>query len=324
LSAREGASQARVRRKDVAARARYVRFVAAFGVLAIAAVVVGLVFAGPSGKLAEGIRIGGVPVGGLTPKQALARLRARTARLAGVPVVFVAGSTRFSIRPEELDVRPDWRAAVETAEARGGGFAVVRGYRRLALRLSPASYAPPVKAYDAAVAYEIDQLASRIDRPHVEARLQRHGLEMEAIPGQTGRLLDRVAAKQVVLGALASFSRKPVQLPVRIDRPTITLADLSHTLVLARRIVSAPVTLTRGSAGVVLSRRQLARMLVLPDDGLGQLLLGGRAANAYFARLDRALAKPARDATFAIDGSRVRIVPSSQGITVDVPRTAAS
>ena len=40
-------------------------------------------------------------------------------------------------------------------------------------------------------------------------------------------------------------------------------------------------------------------MLVLPPDGLGQILLGGRAANGYFARLDRALAKPSHDATFA-------------------------
>src|SRR5207237_5615284 len=69
---------------------------------------------------------------------------------------------------------------------------------------------------------------------------------------------------------------------------------------------------------------QLARMLVLPDHGLGQLLLGGHAANAYFARLDRKLAKPARNAAFAVDGGHVTVVPSQNGIAVDVPRTAAS
>jgi vancomycin resistance protein YoaR len=65
-------------------------------------------------------------------------------------------------------------------------------------------------------------------------------------------------------------------------------------------------------------------MLVLPPDGLGQILLGGRAANRYFARLDRALAKPARDASFAVDGANIRIVPSQTGGAIDVPRTAAS
>jgi vancomycin resistance protein YoaR len=181
-----------------------------------------------------------------------------------------------------------------------------------------------VKAYDAAVAYEIDQLASRIDHKHVEARLVRHGLEIDAIPGHTGRLLDRVAATRVVVAALAGFARKPVELPVRIDRPTITVAELARNRVLARRIVSAPVALVRGSAGVEISQSRLARMLVLPADGLGQIVLGGHAANAYFARLDRKLAKPARDARFVVDGGHVSIVPSQTGIAVDVPRTAAS
>jgi vancomycin resistance protein YoaR len=288
------------------------------------ALVVGLVFAGPSGKLAQGVRVAGVPVDGLTPSQAVARLRARAARLQSVPVVFVAGPDRFSVRPEELGVEPNWSAAVGAAANRGGGFVVARGYRRLGLRISPADFTPPVKAYDAAVAFEIDQLASKIDRKHVEARLVRHGLEIEAIPGRTGRLLDRVAATRIVVAALAGFARKPVELPVRIDRPTITIADLARNRLLARRIVSAPVQLVRGSAGLGISRRQLARMLVLPPDGLGQIVLGGHPANAYFARLDRKLARPARDAAFVVDGAHVSIVPSHTGIAVDVPRTAAS
>jgi vancomycin resistance protein YoaR len=324
LSAREGASQARVGTGGVATRTRQVRLVVAFCALVTAALVVGLVFAGQSGKLARGVSISGVPVGGLTPAQATARLRARAARLESVPVVFVAGSKRFSIRPEELGIEPDWHGAVEAATSRGGGFAVVRGYRRLALRLGPVDFTPRVKVYDAAVAYEIDQLGSKIDHPHVEARLVRHGLEVESIRGETGRLLDRVAATRLVVSALAGFSRKPVELPVRVDPPKITVADIAHTRLLARRILSAPVALTRAGGGVALTRQQLAKMLVLPPDGLGQILLGGRAANRYFARLDRALAKPARDATFAVDGAHVRVVPSQTGVAIDVPRTAAS
>jgi vancomycin resistance protein YoaR len=289
-----------------------------------AALVVGIVFAGPSDELAQGLSVAGVPVGGLTPTQAVARLSTRAERLKSVPVVFVAGADRFSVRPEELGVEPNWAAAVAAASNRGGGFVVARGYRRLGLRISGADFTPPVKAYDAAVAYEIDQLASKIDRKHVEARLVRHGLEIDAIPGRTGRLLDRVAATRIVVAALAGFARKPVELPVRIDRPTITVADLARNRLLARRIVSKPVNLVRGSAGLVISRPQLSRMLVLPADGLGQIVLGGHAANAYFARLDRKLAKPARDARFVVDGGHVSILPSQTGIAVDVPRTAAS
>src|SRR5262249_29374289 len=257
----------RVRTGGVATRTRHVRLVVAVCVLVTAALAVGLVFAGPSGKLAQGTSVEGVQVGGLTPAQATARLRARAASLESVPVVFVAGSTRISTRPEEPGTEPDWHGAAEAAASRGDGFAVVRGYRRLGLRLRPADFTPRVKAYDAAVAYEIDQLASKIDHPHVEARLVRHGLGGDALPRPTGRLLDRVAATRIGVASLAGFDRNPVELPVRIDRPTITVADIAHTRLLARRILSGPVTLTRAGGGVGLTRQQLAKMLVLPPDG---------------------------------------------------------
>ncbi len=289
-----------------------------------AVIVVGLVFAGSPARLAAGIRIAGVSVGGLTPSRATALLQARSDRLQSVPLTFVAGSERFSIRPEQLGVRPDWEAAVATAAAKGDGFAVLRGYRRLLLRLHPLGIEPPVTAYDAAVTYEVVQLAAKIDRPHVQATLVRHGLEIDAVHGQAGQLLDRVAATRVIVESLAGFSRQPVELPVRIDPPTITLADLARTRLLARRVLSAPVALGRGSAVIEISRVQLAKMLQLPADGLGQLVLGGRAADAYFSGLDRKLRHHPRDATFRVNGPKVTIVPARPGLAVDVPRTAAS
>ena len=291
--------------------------------LVAAALAVGFAFAGSQSRLAAGIRIAGVPVGGLTPAQALTRLEARSRRLANVPVAFVAGGRQFSIRPAELGVQPDWRAAVDEAAARGGGFALLRGYRRLVLRFHPVSVEPAVNAYDAAVAYEVGRLAAKIDKSHVEARLVRHGLRVVAVHGQTGSLLDRVAATQLIVQSLAEFSRVPVELPVRTDPPNITVADLAHTMLLANRIMSAPVLLKRGSAGIAISRGELARMLLIPQ-GLGDLLLGGDAADAYFAKLDRDVAKPARDATFAVDGPKVTVVPAHDGVEIDVPATAAS
>jgi vancomycin resistance protein YoaR len=303
---------------------RHVRLVAVACVFVGAAGVVGFVFAGSPGRLASGVRIAGIPVGGLTPARAAAVLQARSDRLKSVPLTFTAGSAHFSIRPEELGVQPDWKTAVEQAAAKGDGFTVLRGYRRLALRLHPVDLAPPINSYDAAVAYEIDQLAAKIDHPHVEATLVRHGLTIEAVPSRIGRLLDRVAAKRVIVDALAGFSREPVALPVQVDSPNITMADLAPTRLLARRVLSAPVALGRGSAAIEVPVTQLAKMLRLPAGGLGQLVLGGPAATAYFSRLDRILRHPARDAGFAVNGPHVTIVPARPGLVVDVPRTAAS
>jgi vancomycin resistance protein YoaR len=322
LSAHEEA--ARGRRQVASVRTRHVRLGAAACLIVGAVIVVGIVFAGSPARLGAGIKIAGVPVGGLAPDRAIALLQARSDRLQSVPLTFTAGSERFSIRPEELDVKSDWQAAVEVAAEKGDGFAVLRGYKRLALKLRPLDIEPHITAYDAAVAYEVGQLAAKIDRPHVEATLVRHGLEISAVHGQTGQLLDRVAATQLVVESLAGFSREPVELPVQIDRPSITVADLARTRLLARRVLSAPVALGRGSAAIEIPTTQLAKMLQLPAGGLGQLVLGGRAADAYFSRLDRKVRHPPRDASFRVDGANVTIVPSHPGLAVDVPRTAAS
>ena len=253
-----------------------------------------------------------------------ALLQARSERLASVPLTFVAGSQRFSIRPEELDVTSDWQGAVATAASKGDGFTVLRGFKRLVLELRPLDVQPRVTAYDAAVAYEVGQLAAKIDRPHVEATLVRHGLAIDVVHGQAGELLDRVAATRQIVDSLAGFSRAPVELTVRTDSPSITVADLAPTRLLARRVLSAPVALGRGSASIEIPTTQLAKMLQLPADGLGQLVLGGPAADVYFSKLDRKLRHPPRDASFRVDGTHVAIVPSKPGLAVDVPRTAAA
>jgi vancomycin resistance protein YoaR len=89
-------------------------------------------------------------------------------------------------------------------------------------------------------------------------------------------------------------------------------------------VVSGPVKLVRGSAATEITAPQLARMLELPHGGTAEIGLGGPAATRYFKRLDRKLARPARDAGFAVHGSHVTIVPAQTGVAIDVPRTTAS
>ena len=126
--------------------------VAAAVVLASALVVGGL--RGPSGTLAAGTRIAGVPVGGLTPKAARLLLARKSARLAYTPVDFTAGGKTFQLRPVQLGITVDWATAVASAEDQGGGVGVVRGYRRLAIRFFPSDIAPQIHSYNAAVEYE--------------------------------------------------------------------------------------------------------------------------------------------------------------------------
>ena len=96
-----------------------------------AGVVLGLVFAGSPTKIACGVRIDGIDVGGLEAKDARALLERKAGALAGRPIVFVAAGHRFAIRPNELGVESDWKEAVDAAQRQGDGFGPLRGFKRL-------------------------------------------------------------------------------------------------------------------------------------------------------------------------------------------------
>src|SRR4051794_14025983 len=103
----------------------------AVAAVALAGIAVPLFYAGSPDELANGTRIAGIDVGGLSPAAAQRLLEQRAARLATVPVVFTASGHRFSITPKMLGVEVDWADAVRTAEQEGSGFAIARGYKRL-------------------------------------------------------------------------------------------------------------------------------------------------------------------------------------------------
>jgi len=311
-----GRSRARRRSARTWPLARLLSLVA--GALALA-LALGLLFAGSPAKLAEGVRIAGVDVGGMTSGEARRLLERRAAQLAKSPVVFTDGKHTFRIRPEQLGVEVDWRAAVASARREGQGFGPFRGLRRLKVRLFPEDLAPPTQVYEGALDYKLSLLAKAIDQAPRAAAVERHGLAFSIAPAEEGRKLDRDAAAEVIVRALASFRRDTrIGLPVAFETPKILDADLEPALRQARKAISAPVRLSLGDTRWVVPRWRIAKLLELPRDGRTSLRLGGPDADAWFAALAKRVRHPPRDAAFAVDGSHVYIVPDRPGQQLDV------
>jgi vancomycin resistance protein YoaR len=268
--------------------------------------------------------VGGVDVGGLTPAEATAVLERRAQRLADVPVAFTAGGERFPIRATQLGVQADWEAAVAVAQREGEGFGPLRGFRRLHVRVFGSEVAPPVRVYTAALDFKLGQLAAKIDRRHVEARIVRRGLGVSVVPGQDGRHLDHERAGPAIVRALASLERRgAVALPLAVDPVTVTAAELAPVAARARTALSAPVRLTHGETRWRLPRWRIAELLSLPASGATKLAIAGPGADRYFERLSKVVGRPPADATFAVGGDgSVTVVPAREGLEVDVPRTA--
>jgi vancomycin resistance protein YoaR len=285
---------------------------------------VGFAFAGSPDRLPDGVTIAGVDVGGMTPRAATALLARRSDAAAEQPVTFVAGAHSWQITPKELGVEEDWSRAVAEAMDRGEGWGFVRGLRRVGLRVFPVEVEPAVSAYNSAVEYKVSLLAEDLDRPHRDARLVRRGLSFQLYGGETGRVLDRAAAAELVVAALANSPGEPVQLPVAVDPPTVTLAQLRRVRAKATRVVSAPVTLRIGIANFVVEPRRLARMLELPSGGTAKLSFGGPAADAYFKELDDQVSAAPKNAEFVVgSGGAISITPARTGTALDIARTEA-
>jgi vancomycin resistance protein YoaR len=319
---RAGASStAAIRRRDFAAPLRAVLI----GAASVAAVGVGLglAFAGSPARLAEGVQIAGVDVGGLTASKARALLESRFARAQGVPVTFVAGTRRFDLTPAQLGVSVNWAAAVETARREGEGFGPVRGFRRIQTRIFGADIAPATQVSSASLDYALGEIAREIERPARDASLRLDGLTPVLVGGAPGQQLDREAAESVVARALAAFARAPVGLPVRITTPRVTGPDLRQALARARTALSGPVQLRVGKTGFRLTRQRLAGLLALPSGGRAELAIGGTRAEQFLERIADRVDRRPQDARFEVrgDGS-VRVAPGVYGRELDRAATA--
>jgi vancomycin resistance protein YoaR len=291
--------------------------------LAILVALIGLAFAGSSARIAEGVAIAGVDVGGLTQNEARDRLERRFAAVARVPIVFAAGEQRFPIKATTLSVEADWASALDTAAREGQGFGPVRGFRRLQARFFGAEISPPVQAYARALDYKVDGIAREVDRRHVEAKLVRRGLSIEVVPGQSGLRLDQKAAQATIVRSLARLERgSMIALPVVVDPVQVSAADLAPAARHARTALSAPVRLEYEGVRWRLPRWRIAELLSLPAAGRTRVAIAGPGAEAWFARLRKVVERAPVDATFEAVGDEVRVVPAKDGLAVDVPVTA--
>ncbi len=285
-------------------------------------VLVGYAFAGSSNRIAAGVEIAGVNVGGLTPAQAHQKLEKASAKLTWVPVEFVAGGERFEVAPAQLGIIVDWNEAIARARRDGDGIGPLRGFKRLETRLLGSHIMPSVKLSSPALKTLLSRIAKGVDKPALEPALVLDGAQPTVVPGHNGAALDKKQAADIVVRTLGALSRSTVELPVRVVNPRVRRSDLVRVAGQVRTAASAPVLLTLGAVRWKILPAQIKKMLVFPHDGERNLSIGGREANVYLSSLSKRLDQPARNATFSIAGRSIRVVPSRTGRVLDLDGTA--
>lgn len=287
-------------------------------------VVVGIGFAGSSDRIAAGVRIAGMNVGGLTPAQARQKLKRAFGKVAWVPVELRAGNKQVMISPAQLGVSIDWPAAINSARNDGDKLGPLQGFKRLEMRLVGVDVTPSVSLSQPALKLLLSQIGRSVDHPEREPAIVLDGSEPSIVSGHNGLALNRPVAARLISRALGSFSREPVTLPIGVTTPKVQRSDLIRVMGQIRTAVSAPVLINLGAVRWRISPAQIEKMLVYPHGGQRSLSVTSDKRSSYLRILSKQLDEPARDASFEVSGLSVRIVPSRPGRGVDPVRTAAS
>jgi vancomycin resistance protein YoaR len=196
-----------------------------------------------AGRIFPGISVAGVDISGLSPNDAALKLSQTLSFPITGKILFRAADQVWVASPAELGMVFDPSASALAAYefGRSGGlFGALAGQVRAGGLGADVS---PVLIFDQRVAYTyLQNIASQINQPVIEANLHLEGTNVVAQPGQVGRLIN-LDATLIYLGSqLQSF--RDGEVPLVIQEAAPKLLDVSSQADAARRILSQPLTLT--------------------------------------------------------------------------------
>ncbi len=300
--------------------------------LAVAlAAVMGYALLGPylDGRILPGTSVWSVPLGGLTPPEAVARLA--EASLDGQPSLRVEGpeGRLWAFSPRELGLSLDAAATVQAAYAPGHENLSRWNLLAARLRLLLVSRAiAPQFVWDEDVAWsKLQTVAAAIDCPPQDAAVRPDGEGWAVAPARYGRRMVMTAT----LAALEPLLRSPdggvVEAVVEPVAPQIDDEAAAWAVEQAEGIVHRPLELLFGEARWTFDEASLRAMVVIrPQEHGFWVGLDEAAMREALAPIAAALRRAPVDARFHFDetsGTLAAFAEAQEGQELDLEATIA-
>ncbi|WP_145952805.1 VanW family protein [Tessaracoccus aquimaris] len=259
--------------------------------------------------------VDGVAIGGLAPDQAVEKLRTELGPKVDAPITVAAGDRSVSITPSQAGLIADYEKTV--AEA-GGGF----------------SWNPADILHSLTGGGSVD-LVRLVDQPKLTAAVEADAktFDVEGVPAtvkfDAGKVVRTEAANAENLNVAktteavtAAFDDGKGHVEAVVDsvEPAVTDKMVDEVVTsFADPLVSGPVTLTHNDTSMQITPAALAEAATF-DEQDGKLV-GKLDADKLFAstaEAQKALKlNTAKDASFALDGAGVKVVPAVVGEEID-------
>jgi vancomycin resistance protein YoaR len=303
----------------------YARVVVVVGVLLLGAVtlVVASVVLGEAlasnGRVVRNVEVAGLPVGNVSAAEADARITRLARRVTGHPIRVDVGGQELTIDASAIGLAIDTRATVQAARRVGRrGNVLSKWVDVVARRFRPdrlplVVHLDPLRLEGVLDGWSV-QAASGLD----PGSLEFHGTDVVVVAPHPGRRLIRSAARARVSAQLEAGRTGVIRLPVGTVAPAVDRAAYERAAQKARALLAAPVTVAVDGHPFLLGPAQLATALTTRTVGHDVVLdVDGLALRTALGPGLAALEQPAVDATFAVQGTRVSVVASKAGRTLD-------
>lgn len=290
--------------------------IVAGSLLVIVGALYGIAYAMAGDNVPKNAVVSGVPVGGLTPEEAVTKLADELGPAAARPIKVTAGPYKSQVKPAEAGLQIDYEQSI--AEA-GGGRSL--DPRQILTVLTGGTSTEVVVVVDQAkLSKAVDGLATAWDRKPADARLSYTGAKLKMTPAKTGFVLRQQEAATTIRGAFL-VATTPVALPADLSEPEITTDEAEQVANdFGKVAVSAPVKVKAGNNGTFsVSPTMIGKSITFePKDGTLAPKLDPKALmkNAASAVATVELTKP-KNATVRLVDGRPKVIPAVNGTKVE-------
>ncbi|MGY5885154.1 VanW family protein [Modestobacter lacusdianchii] len=267
----------------------------------------------------RGTVVAGVDVGGLSPAAATERLESDLAPRIAADHPLVAADVQGVLHPASAGISLDVPATVDVADDQP-----LNPWTRLVSLVGDREVEPVLAADETALAAQVEQFATTVDRAPVDASITLDGTTPQLVEPAEGRELDRDVAAETITATLAAGGDPdtPIELPVEVTAPRVETAEAQRVLdETVTPALAAPVTVVGadGADSVDLPVTAIAASLTFnpQDDGSLAVAVDPAALQTAVGEELGAFGSPAQDARFEVSGDTISVVPSVDGQGID-------
>lgn len=269
-------------------------------------------------RFPPGMRIGGIPVGGLNYLEALKRTEEQTEAFFEAGLTFTLDRRKVPVGPtvgsgdefsyDIYDIDPEASVQRAFASVQTASWPLRLG--RMIQSATLGRSAPLVITFDdAALTKTLKENFGRDEQPAVNARLRVKDktLTLSVEAERAGFRFDYAAAVKVAKQRVAALGQEPTPLQQVVDQPTVTASEATALLPQAQAAITrAPFTLRKGEQSFTLAAGVLAAALVpIRQSRSVSLSVDPEQLDTFFDTVAKTVDVPVQEGRFRMENGRV-------------------